>query len=232
MMATQAVYALALAIPVFPDILGHANLDTGIMPGVRLYLIHEAILLPLTFALIQLIKYGWSQLQQPQWRRLRDQWTLRIPPYGDLHRQAALSAFIRMLRRLYHAGVSPSAAWEGAMQTASNVVIRERLAASGDMMQRGIGLSEAFSATGLFNNQMEQLLTTGQLSGQVVESLDQVAEFYQEQVETSADKSRKAMFFAGRLVLLVLGGITMAWLLHSCYAATFHAVDENFKVPD
>ena len=231
MMATQALYGLAIAIPVFPDILYNANLDKGLMPGVIKYLIHEAILLPLTFVLIQLVKLGWARLQQPQWRRLRDTMTLRMPPYGDLHRQAALAAFIRMLRRLYHAGIGPVPAWEGAAQTASNIVIRDRLASSYEMMQRGVSLPDAFTATGLFNGNIEQLLMTGHVSGQVVESLDQIAEYYQERVDESAEKSRKAMFRTGRVVMLILGGITMAWLLHSCYAATFNVVDKNFS-PD
>jgi len=231
MMATQGLYALALAIPVFPDILYNASLDRGIMPGVIQYMIHEAILLPLTFLLIQLCKLGWRRMQQPGLRRSRDAWVLRMPPYGDLHRQAALAAFIRMLRRLYHAGIGPAAAWEGAMHTAGNVVIRERLATSYEMMQRGVSLPDAFAATGLFNGNIEQLLMTGHVSGQVVESLDQIAEYYQERVDEAAEKSRKAMFRTGRVVMLILGGLAMAWLLHSCYAATFHFVDKNFS-PD
>jgi type II secretory pathway component PulF len=229
MMVIQGLYALALAIPAFPDILYNANLDKGIMPGVYLYLFHEAILLPLTFAFIQACKYGWNHLQTPRWRHFRDSMSLRMPPYGDLHRQAALSSFIRMLRRLYHAGIGPAAAWEGAMHTASNIVIRERLASSYELMQKGVSLPDAFAATELFKGNMEQVLITGHLSGQVVESLDQIAEHYQERVEEAAERSRKAMFRAGRVVMLVLGGITAAWLLHSCYAATFHFVDTNFE---
>ncbi len=231
LLVIQGLYGLAIAIPVFPDILAHATLDAGIMPGVYTYLLHEAILLPLTFALIQAAKFGWGHLQLPQWRRFRDAATLRMPPYGDLHRQSALSAFVRMLRRLYHAGIGPAAAWEGAMHTASNVVIRERLASSYEMMQRGVNLPDAFAATDLFRGNMEQVLMTGHLSGQVVESLDQIAEYYQERVEEAADRSRKAIFTTGRVVMLVLGGITAAWLLKSCYGSTFDFVHKNFEEP-
>lgn len=228
MMVSQALYALALAIPLFPDVLYNASLDKGIGPGLRMYVIHEAILLPATFLLIQAVKLGWGHLQLPQWRRFRDAAALRIPPYGDLQRQSALAAFVRMLRRLYHAGVGPAAAWEGAMQTASNVVIRDRLAASYALMQRGVSLADAFASVGLFDGNIEQLLMTGQLSGQVVESLDQIAEYYQERVQAAADKSRGAIFRTGRIVMLIIGGMAMAWLLHSCYAGVFHFVDTNF----
>ncbi|HLJ56396.1 MAG TPA: type II secretion system F family protein [Chthonomonadaceae bacterium] len=227
-MAIQGLYGLVLAIPLFPDVIGHANLDTGIGPGVRLYAMHEAILLPLAFLIIQGTKWGWAHLQLPGMRRFRDGLTLKLPPYGDLHRQAALSAFVRMLRRLYHAGINPAAAWEGAMQTASNVVIRDRLADSYAMVQRGTPIPDAFAATGLFNDNMEQILITGHHSGQMVESLDQIAEYYDERVAEAADRARRAIAWAGRMAMLVLAGITAVWLTKSCYEAQFKWVNDSF----
>jgi type IV pilus assembly protein PilC len=231
MMATQGLFALALIIPAFQDLIGSMDLDKGFGPGIVRYLQHEAILLPLAFLIIQGIKYGWQHMQLPGLRYKRDSLILRVPPFGDLHRQAALAAFIRMLRRLYHAGIGPVPAWEGATQTASNVVIRERLAAAYDMMQRGTNLPDAFSATGLFTGNIEQLLMTGHLSGQVVESLDQIAEFYQDRVDEAAKKARFGIFRIGCLAMLVLGGITFAWAVKSYFAAIFNFVDKNFS-PD
>ncbi len=232
LMATQGIFALALVIPAFQDLLGNIDLDKGLGPGVVKYLQHEAILLPLTFLIIYAVKYAWSRMQLPGLRHKRDSLILRVPPFGDLHRQAALAAFIRMLRRLYHAGIGPVPAWEGATQTSSNVVIRDRLAASYDMMQRGVALPDAFAATGLFNGNIEQLLVTGHLSGQVVESLDQIAEYYQERVDEAAKKARFGMFRIGVVALLVLGGMTALWAVKSYFGALFSFVDKNFSTPD
>jgi len=225
LMAVQAIYALALAIPLFHDLLDPAGLEKGFTGNLMVYLMHEAILLPLTFCIIQGVKFAWNRGQQPQLRHLRDSWTLRVPPFGDLHRQAALASFVRMLRRLYHAGVSPIPAWEGASRTASNVVIRDRLASSYDMMQKGVSLPDAFAATGLFNGNIEQLLMTGHLSGQVVESLDQIAEYYQNQVDEASKKAKFGILRIGIITMLVLGGITIAWAAHSYFAALFHFGD-------
>jgi len=229
MMATQGLFALALIIPAFPDLIGNYDLDKGIGPGIATYLMHEAILLPLAFLIIQGVKFGWNRMQLPALRRTRDELILRVPPFGDLHRQAALAAFIRMLRRLYHAGIGPVPAWEGATQTASNVVIRERLAASYEMMQRGTTLPDAFAATGLFHGNIENMLMTGHLSGQVVESLDQIAEFYQDRVDEASKKARFGIMRMGILALLILGGITAAWAMKSYFAAIFNVVDKNFS---
>ena len=78
----------------------------------RLYLKWELVLLPLTGLLHLLILRAAKQARLPQYRRFRDSMSLRIPAFGNLQRMVALSAFVRMLRRLHHAGISPIQAWE------------------------------------------------------------------------------------------------------------------------
>ena len=68
-----------------------------------------------------LIRWGSKHIQLPKYRRWRDETALKIPPFGDLQRHEAVAAFLRMMRRLYHAGVSPIQAWEGAMNTSKIV---------------------------------------------------------------------------------------------------------------
>ncbi len=161
----------------------------------------------------------------PQYRYLRDSWSLKIPAFGNLQREVAVRNFLRMLRRLYHAGVAPIHAWEGAMNTASNVVVRDQLARSYELMQSGASLPEAFQATGLFANQVEQMVFTGQQSGQVMEMLDQAQAYYEEKVEIATGKARFMMFRIGLLAMLIFGGGALIWMMHSYYAAVFHVVE-------
>jgi len=97
------------------------------------------------------------------------------------------------------------------------------------MMQRGTTLPDAFAATGLFHGNIENMLMTGHLSGQVVESLDQIAEFYQDRVDEASKKARFGIMRMGILALLILGGITAAWAMKSYFAAIFNVVDKNFS---
>jgi len=224
MMATQSLFALALAIPLFPSLLNSLDFSANM----RLYLMREAILLPAAFGIYLLIKFGARHLQLPHMRTLRDSWSLRMPPFGDLQRQAALFSFVRMLRKLYHAGVSPIYAWEGAMNTASNVVIRDKLAGAYDLVQKGASLPDAFTATGLFGDGIEQLILTGHYSGEVVESLDRAADIYQGRVDEAYGKSRFMMRRLGILALLILGGAAMAWMMHSYFQAVFDLPDKMF----
>jgi type IV pilus assembly protein PilC len=224
-MATQAFFLIFIAQPLFTSLFASMDFAANMALYFKLVLFRN---LPLAFLLYFAIRIGAKRIQLPQYKRWRDEMALKMPPFGDLQRQNAIATFLRMLRRLYHAGVAPINAWEGAMNTAGNLVIRERLASSYHMMQQGSSLSDAFAATGLFSNQVEQMIFTGQESGQVVEMLDQATDYYQEQVEDAHRKSRFMMLRLGIIAMLVLGGGTMLWLAHTYFQGMFDFVDKNF----
>jgi type IV pilus assembly protein PilC len=223
----QAGLALALSLPLFGSVLN--SLDMG--ANLRLYVMRELFILPIFGVLCLLGVCVVRYIQQPHMRRWRDTISLKIPASGDLQRQAALSAFVRMLRKLYNAGIAPIHAWEAAMNTADNSVIRDKLALSYAHMQRGESLANAFAETGLFADNVEQIVVTGELSGEVVESLDQAAQIYQDRVQDAHDRARNAMKMAARVAFLLLTGITVCWMASSCYSSQFSLVEKMFP-PD
>jgi type IV pilus assembly protein PilC len=151
---------------------------------------------------------------------------LKTPVFGDLARQKALASFVRTLRKLFAAGLGPITAWEGAMHVAPNVVIREKLIEAYDMMQHGVALHDAFSATGLFANETEQLLATGVVSGQMVQMLDRVAEYYQDNVDRAYSSARFWMFRLASTMVIVLMGALVITLIISYFSSVFSFVDE------
>ena len=225
LMASQAIYLLPIIVPLMPCIF--ASMDFA--ANMRLYMKWELVLLPLTALLHLLILHSAKQARLPQYRRIRDSVSLRIPAFGNLQRVSALSAFVRMLRRLHQAGVAPIQAWECAMNTADNVIIREKLASSYEKMNQGASFSDAFAATGLFDSQIENLVITGQHSGEIVESLDKAADHYQERVFDATVRAKRVMWSMGLTTMLVLGGGAICWLTYSEYHSMFGWVDKNFS---
>ena len=218
-LAAQAFFMIPIVQPFFGSLFSSMDFGANMALYFKLVLFRN---LPIAGLLFLGVVVASRMAQLPKYRTLRDTWALKLPPFGELQRQASLSAFVRMLRKLYHAGVSPVLAWEAAMQTASNVVIREKLGRAYGVMQNGGSLADAFSATGLFDNGIEQTVITGQMSGQVVESLDQAAQFYQDRVEEYAEKSRKAMQKLGRMAMIVFGGIALIMMMKSYFGGIFN----------
>ncbi len=193
-----------------------------------LYLKQVAMLLPIFLALPLGAILLSRKLNEPKHRYTRDSWGLKIQPFGTLQRHIALGNFLRMLGRLHHAGVSPVMAWESAMLTASNVVIRDKLAQSYDIMQRGATLGDAFAQTGLFGNSIEQLIITGEQSGQIGEMLDRASAMYQQTADDAKKKAQFTMLRIGIMGMLIAGGFTVCWLAYSYFHGIFGAVDSAF----
>jgi len=193
-----------------------------------LYLKQLALLIPIFLALPLGMVLLARKFNQPKYRYTRDSWGLKLQPFGTLQRHVALGNFVRMLSRLHHAGVSPSVAWEGAMLTASNVVIRDKLAQSYDIMQKGASLGDAFAQTGLFGNSIEQLIITGEQSGQIGEMLDRAAVMYQQTVDDAKKKAQWTMLRIGFLGMLIAGGFTVCWMAYSYFHGMFSFTETAF----
>ena len=224
-MAGLTFFALPFVLPLFPTLFSSMDFSANAALYLKWVLFCT---LPASLALVALGKYMGRVLQLPQHRYRRDSWSLKMPAFGELQRQVAISTFLRMMGRLYHAGVSPIAAWEGAMNTASNVVIRDCLGQSYTLMQQGASLPDAFAATGLFANEVEQLIFTGHQSGQVVEMLDQAEGYYKEKVDQANGKAKFMIFRLGLLTMLVCGGGAMCYMAYTYFHGMFSWVDKFF----
>ncbi|MCS6775685.1 MAG: type II secretion system F family protein [Chloroherpetonaceae bacterium] len=230
MMATQAFFLLALALPLFPTLLrvsdtGVWDLAANLQEYLRVVLLRN---LPVAAAVYYGIRWCAARVQMPSLRRVLDTWALRVPLSGDLQRYEALSGFLQTLGRLYHAGVAPIHAWEGAACTAGNTVLRERLIAAGGRVQQGASLPEAFAATGLFDHAVEQLLVTGHYSGQVESALESAAALYRAQAEEAAKRTRLALLRLGTLALLLFGGAAVLWMAKTYFSGIFQMVERMF----
>ncbi len=221
LMAGQALFVVALAQPLFPIVFPDAEFGRYL----TLVLLRN---IPLALLLMGAISIFNKKLQTPRYRRFRDNMSLKTRPFGELQRKTAITNFVRTLRRMFHAGINPIQAWECAMNTSSNIVIREKLGDSYWLMQQGASLPEAFAASGLFTNSVDQLIMTGHHSGEIVESLDKIAQYYDQEVQQATRKSQFMIFRIGMLAMIILGGGALIWMAHTYFSGIFDYVDKMF----
>ncbi len=221
LMAVQSLFMVALAQPLFPIVFPDAEFGRYL----TLVLLRN---IPIALILLGGISLANKKLQTPQYRRFRDNISLKTRPFGELQRKTAIAAFVRTLRRMFNAGVTPIQAWECAMNTSSNLVIREKLGDSYGLMQQGASLPDAFAATGLFTNSVDQLIMTGHHSGEIVESLDKIAAYYDQDIQQATRKSQFMIFRLGLLAMLILGGGALIWMTHTYFSGIFGYIDKMF----
>jgi type II secretory pathway component PulF len=165
-------------------------------------------------------------LKLPQNRRLYYRLELKVPKVSSVSANRSLAAFTRMLCRLQNAGIMPTKAWEVASRVPENLLIADRLQAQTPMIARGGRFSDALMATGLFPNDSMRLLATGESSGQVADSLQRIATYYQEAAKFSAQKANVWEFDIALTAFLIVTGVTMITNFHGYATDIFPAVDK------
>jgi len=219
----QEVLAIALVQPVIISFFPSANSNSyNINNHIHKYLILAfARNTPIAIFLMLCVVWAARWFKRSRFAVYHDSLLMKIPVFGNLERQRSLATFIRMLRRLYVAGLGPIVAWEGAMHSARNSVIREKLMEAGEKVRNNVPIHEAFISTHLFANEMEQTLATGVVSGQVVDALDQVAQYYEDNVDRAFTSSRMALLHIGLTSFIILVGVVVIMLTKSYFGAIF-----------
>lgn len=222
---------LMLVLPLFPSFYyGMARGDASLFYRRYIEMLWTRSL-P-AFALLVAVVWGvWWWLDLPANRRWKDALVMRLPVFGALNRQRALTAFVRTLHRLFAAGVPVLSAWEGAAPSAGNVFVRERLLGVLPLLREGQSIDRALHATGLFDWETVSLVAAGQQSGELADMLDRVATYHEETLRERYQRATFALIRLGCLGMLVLGGAALVWMVHSYFSGMFRFVDEFFGTP-
>ncbi len=119
----------------------------------------------------------------PEGRLKWDQIKLKLPLVGGIFYRAILGRFARTFSVVLKAGVPIEQGLAVVARAMGNVYIGNKVAD----MRKGIERGEAFTTTahkaGLFSPLVMQMLAVGEETGRVDEMLEDVASFYEEEVE-------------------------------------------------
>ena len=118
---------------------------------------------------------------------------------------------------LIKAGIPVSDALNTALGVVENRYIRKQLESIGTNIGRGVGLSEAFEQSGLFENMTIQMIKAGESSGQLDRMLEKVSGYYNMKFQNLIDNLSAYIepimiaMIAGLVLLLALGIFMPMW---------------------
>ena len=114
-----------------------------------------------------------------RWHKLK----LKIPVIGNIIFQATLGRFARALAITIRAGVSIIQGMTVISRAVDNDYVGERVIQMRDGVERGETIARTASATGLFPPLVIQMISVGEESGAVDALMENVAEYYEREVE-------------------------------------------------
>ncbi len=134
-----------------------------------------------------------------QWDRMR----FRIPIVGDIVLRATLARFARSFSVTFRSGVPLVQALTLTAKALDNEFLGERVLAMRNGVERGESLFRSAAGVGLFTPLVLQMIAVGEETGRVDDMLDEVAGFYEREVEYDIDNLSAAI----EPVLIVAMGV-------------------------
>ncbi len=161
--------------------------------------------------------YVRSDTGRYKWHKLR----LRLPVIGKVLYQATLARFTRLFALVQRSGIPIVTGLTVVARALDNDFIEERVLSMRDGIERGESLSNTAAGTGVFDHLVLQMLQVGEESGATDELLQDIADYYDDEVDYSIQKLSSAIepvltvVLAAIVFLLATGIFLPMWDLGS-----------------
>lgn len=200
------------------------NIDQE-LPGVTLALIatseffsnYFVYVIAALIALYLFFRIGRSVSESFQYHT--DNLALHVPVMGSLIRKIALSRFCQTFGVLFNSGLEILKCLDAARATAGNLVLAEALANIRDKVQEGSPLSVSMNNSGEFPSLVVRMVKIGEESGNLTEVLQQVADFYDRDVNEAVD----AMIAMIEPALTVILGGMILWIAAGVFGPVYNS---------
>lgn len=180
--ALMMAFVLPSILSIFKDMDVELPLPTKILIFVSDTIQNHGVLL--LFGIIAFFSILISVIRTPKGKKGFDFIMLRLPTIKTIVMKINMARFCRTLSSMIASGVSIVKALEIVSRILGNTYYREAVAKASSSVQKGTTLSEFFKQySKLFHPMMVHMVEVGEETGTLEETLKQVAEFYEEDVE-------------------------------------------------
>ncbi len=217
------IFISLFVIPAFEKVFASAGavlpLPTRILMGISAFMQdYWYVLLGVCVLLVALIRHA---LKTVRGRYLWDKHKLKIPIVGDIILRSTLIRFSRGFNMSYVAGIPLSQALGFTARAVSNSFVGEKIEKIRNGIERGDTLTRSATQTEIFTPLVLQMLAVGEESGSIDTMLEDVAQFYEREVDydlknlSSAIEPVLIVIIGAMVLVLALGVFLPMWNLAS-----------------
>lgn len=122
-------------------------------------------------------------ISKPEGKFKFHSWLLKLPIFGKLYIKIQISRFARTLSALTSSGITLLQGLVVVEKTISNLVMRRAIQNIRLSITEGHSLVEQFKASGFFTPMVVQMIATGEKTGKLDQMLEEIAAFYEPEIE-------------------------------------------------
>jgi type IV pilus assembly protein PilC len=141
---------------------------------------------------------------KPGMRLAFDRFKLRVPVFGPLFTKIAISRFARNLGTLLGVGVPIMQALDVVGATTGNAVIANAAQDIETAVREGRPMSSGLARHAVFPRMVTQMVEVGEESGQISQMLEKIADFYDREVDASAESLTASL---EPIMVLLMGAV-------------------------
>lgn len=164
---------------------------------------------------ITIIIFGYQKVKNKSTVRYKiDSLLLKIPVLGPLMKKAILARMTRTLSTLYESSVPVTQALKIVEKVVGNSVIEKLLSEASVSVQEGNSIAKPFVGHWAVPPFVTQMMILGEKSGTLDFMLDKVADFYEQEVDQSAEQLKTLL--EPMLILfiaVVIGGVVASIMI-------------------
>ena len=206
-------------IPVFGALFSSLGsqlpLPTRILIRVSSFLGNYIVFVVIALGLMALLlRYYYSTYHG---RRLIDGILLKVPILGMLLKKIAIARFCRTLGTLISSGVPILDSMEITAKTTGNAILEDAILRSRKSIEQGKTISDPLKDSELFPPMVTQMIAVGEQTGELDNMVSKVADFYEEEVDTSV--ANLLTLLEPAIVLFL--GVTIGSIVVSLYLPIF-----------
>ena len=220
------IFLLTYVVPMFTQIFTDMGqtlpLPTMMMLAVSNFLIAYwwLILLFIAAAVFSVTRYLKSESGKRAW----DSMKFRLPVFGKLYKEAAVSRFSRTLGTLLASGVPILNAFQIVKGTLGSEKISGIISSVREAARKGKGISESLKKSDIFPPIAVHMVTVGEETGKLDEMLLKIADRFDIEVRTTV----KRMLSLLEPALIILMAVLVGFIVISMLLAIFSVSDLPF----
>lgn len=181
------IFLLVKVIPTFKEVYSGMGKQ---LPGPTQFLIGLSEILQHDFlvliGLLGAAVWGWFYfIKTPQGREFWDTQRIKLPVFGPIAHKICLARFTRTLSSLVRSGVPILEVLQIVSSTVGNVVMEKAIKAAAADIERGEGISSALGKHPVFPTMIIRMLSAGEQTGNIDSMLERVADFLDEEIEST-----------------------------------------------
>ncbi len=181
------IFLLVKVVPVFGEIFSGFGAK---LPAPTQYLIDTSNFVKsyLLFILVGMggSVYGWfAFIKTKGGREFWDRTRIKLPIFGQIAHKIVLARFARTLASLIRSGVPILEVLNIVANTAGNVIMEKAIRTASSDIEKGEGISTAMAKHPIMPPMIIRMMSAGEQTGKIDSMLERVADFLDEEIETT-----------------------------------------------